>query len=83
MIYIDVNIEYKGVELRVYGQYTPPTPMSLGDDDMGHIGSPAEFEVEGIEHNGDCFYDLLENQIPSIAEEVIDQYQQHKKEMYG
>jgi len=75
-MYKDVNIEYKGVELRVYGSYSPPTPPVLTfDGGYGHMGDRAEFEVEGIEFYGDDFYDLLESQLAEIEQAVIEHLQ--------
>lgn len=74
---MEVNIEFKGIPLRVVGEYEAGEERTYYDSDMsGHPGSPSSFDINEI-YVEDSEIDIFELFSPAdlevLSEKIIEQ----------
>ena len=82
---IEVEITYKGVDIKVIGDYSPEEPMVMYyPDGSGYPGSASELEIDKIMFNNVDVYDIYASldQIWDIEEEAIKEYEENNEPYY-
>lgn len=67
------TLNYKDVDFDIEYDYFP-----YERDTYDTPGSPSYVEINEIKHKGDCFFEVLENNIEEIAEIILTNYESNE-----
>ena len=72
---MNVSINYKGVVLDLECDYQPEERQTHWDSGCG-----AQMTLEGIEHKGEDFWEVFENDIEELSEIALTQFLEQGEE---
>ena len=73
---METTLNYKGIDFDVEYTYLAEEKMVMYyPDGSGYPGSPAEVEINEIKHKGDCFFEVLEDNIEEISNLILEQHE--------